>query len=312
MKIGMISLMGNQPQRLSSHNAGWSFMLRSLLKQEADQVDFLKQTDDIHSYDMLCINNGINFKAGGWNFIGGPPKTLVSLLIQLQKFNGRLISFNEHVNLSDLVQSRNELVMLRNDDFPLVSIRRTDENPKLILGDSHSLSVYRPGWGLSRNDGKTLHGFLKDPQYYIDEDVTDLHLYFGNIDVRFHICRQPDPRRAFAELTRNYLDVIAKLISDGINVTVQGLIPIEDESRKIPGTGLYKGQPFYGTREERQSMVDLYNDAMKRYSVSLGFTFVEWDFTSPLDFNCMEARQSVHIRPSDYYYDEFTNTFNLE
>ena len=31
---------------------------------------------------------------------------------------------------------------------------------KLVLGDSHSISVYKEGHTISRNDGKTLKGFL--------------------------------------------------------------------------------------------------------------------------------------------------------
>ena len=56
-----------------------------------------------------------------------------------------------------------------------------------------AVSIYSPGWGISRNDGKTLNGFLNQSEHSDGTNepnfVTDLTLYFGNIDVRFHIHR---------------------------------------------------------------------------------------------------------------------------
>ena len=324
MKVGMISLMGKPSTRLYSHNAGWTFALIEILKSKGySQVDLLTQTDDISGYDAICINNGINFTEGAWNFIGGPPKTLVSLLVQLQKFEGNLFSFNAKVDLSDLCNSRKELVMLRNDKFPEVELCNTTQNgPKLIIGDSHSLSIYRPGWGIARNDGKTLFGALKDDGAFIKDilayrSISDIHLYFGNIDIRFHLARQAAPTVAVYDLAERYYNFACKLRDAGYYVTIQGLIPVEDESRKIPKSGMYYGEPFYGEYALRDELVVRFNEQMAVYCDPSRFVedgpnveFKQWSFPRPLPFEKMEARQSVHIRPEHYFFDEFKDTFN--
>ena len=314
MKVGMISLMGNIPQRLSSHNAGWSFCLREILIAKGyDSVDFLKQTDNIESYDVIVINNGINFKEGGWNFIGGPPKTLKDLLVQFCNYKGRIASFNEKIDFKNLVRSRREFAgYIWPKYWPEVELWNTAiSGPNLVLGDSHSLSVYQPGYGISRNDGKTLHGALRDNGAFIKDKLNEfsyekVHLYFGNIDIRFHLMRQLNPADAVRKLVDDYLNVIHSINAD---VTVQALIPIENEDRKIPGSGLYKKQAYFGTREERQALVNLFNHLMIEAEKAGGFTLEYWKFLSPLNFDLMEARQSVHIRPSEYFYDSFRESF---
>ena len=93
-----------------------------------------------------------------------------------------------------------------------------------------------------------------------------------------------------------------------VNVTVQELLPIEDENRKLPGTGLYRGEPFYGSREERQSYVDYFNAEIRRLAPLFGYRVSSWDlpidgFEASTKYKCMESRQSVHLRP-DYYLNK--------
>lgn len=323
MKIAVISLIGNVPTRLSSHNAGWSFTIRSIIQSqygEEAQIDFLKQTDDIHPYDAVCINNGINFKAGAWNFIGGPPKTLERVLMMLSLFNGEIFSYNEVVDLNHLVSKRKELANLKERTFPKVGLRSTEHvSSDLILGDSHSVSIYKPGYAISRNDGRTLYGALRNNGKWIKDIVSqrpykNVHLYFGNIDVRFHLFRQAD-WSGTNDLVWRYVNLIKELQDEGITVEVQAVIPIEDESRKIPGSGLYLKQPYFGTREERQKIVSQFNNTLLIASKGVDckpFVFHEWEFDVPLEFDKMEARQSVHIRPEQYYFNQFKETFKIK
>lgn len=317
MKIGMISLMGKPPTRLSSHSAGWTFALQSITNDKFGSIpELLTQEDDISQYDMIIINNGVNFNGKSWNFIGGIPKTLPSLLQSLSSFKGRLVSYNVAIDLNELLTARKELTQLDwPNKMPNVELLNTwDGFENVIIGDSHSLSVYRPGWGISRNDGKTLFGALKGG--WINEkingltNVKKLHLYFGNIDIRFHIARQSDVAVGLNTLFRSYVDLIGNLQDSGVEVTVQGLLPIEDESRKIPGTGLYKGEPFYGDQATRQDFVNRFNKALRSASNAMGFSMLEWGFEAPLSFDVMEGRQSVHIRPANYYFRDFTDIFN--
>ncbi|MGA1049069.1 MAG: hypothetical protein ACO3UU_13760, partial [Minisyncoccia bacterium] len=101
---------------------------------------------------------------------------------------------------------------------------------KLVRGDSHSLSVWKPGFGLDRTDGKTLHGFLKDADSLVEEwnqKYDEVILYFGNIDLRFHLMRQEKPFSSTVDLFNRYVEFARKLN----NATLVNLLPVEHESR---------------------------------------------------------------------------------
>ena len=168
------------------------------------------------------------------------------------------------------------------------------------------MSVYEKGYGILRLDGKTLHGFLKDPYAYLNFDkIKDVVLYFGNIDVRFHLARQDNPMQATFDLVDKYVKFLASLVEKGITVKVQGLLPIEDESRKIPQTGLYKMKPFYGSQDLRNELREEINFELNRNSKNYDYTYQRPWINHPLQFFQMEARQSVHICPDWYLHKEF-------
>ena len=299
--ICMINLMGKVPTKLNSHNAGWTYCLASIINERVDyDVEFVNDPKQIHMYKTVVINNGINYKENVWNFFGGVQQITLDYLHELSKYKGDLYCFNEKIDFKTLLK-RKEITTIPNKKV----ITGTTVNKKLILGDSHALSIYKSGWGITRLDGKTLHGFLKDPYKYFDKDnTTDLTLYFGNIDVRFHLMRQPNPELAVYELFAKLCMFIEEITPD-INVTVQEWLPVEDESRKIPGSGKYKGESYFGSKEARQNLVNLFNGLLntagtKRYPYKVQEAWL----TYPLDFNHMEARQSVHVRPSSYLYKE--------
>ena len=173
-----------------------------------------------------------------------------------------------------------------------------NKTKKCVIGDSHALSVWRPTYGLNFTPGRTLHGFLKrNTPEEINEKYDEVVLYFGNIDARFHLMRQENPAAATGDLFRKYIEFAKQLK----NVTLVNLIPIEHESRKIPGTGLYKKQPFFGTREERQRLRDTANRIMNNSGLKTIQWPEEWvdeDGTKMLDI--LEMKQSVHLKPKHY------------
>ena len=76
---------------------------------------------------------------------------------------------------------------------------------------------------------------------------------------------------------------------------------IENESRKIPKSGQYKGQNFFGSIELRKELRLEANKIM----LESGIPFLEWPNTflnseGSLSFDIMEPKQSVHIRPMFY------------
>ena len=306
MKVGMIGI-GSTPSTANfSHNAGWTYVLTSIIQYRFGDVDIVKNGNAIHQYDVLIINEGLNYKAGSFNFFGGMQPDALVRLENLAKYRGDVYCFNEQIEWSALSKRKEvrEQENFRVEDLPAVRLIKTYDTRKLILGDSHTVSIYRPDWGISRNDGKTLFGALR-PTGLLGSlntsDYDDLHLYLGNIDIRFHLARQKDPLQAVHELCEEYRNWV---LDQDCNITVQGLIPAEDESRKIPGTGLYKGQPFFGSRELRNEMVTLFNELMYAFSEPYGYEYRGWDlpadgFDAP-KFECMESRQSVHLKPKYY------------
>jgi hypothetical protein len=301
MKVAMLNLLGNVPLRLNSHNAGWTFCLASIIESRCNVYpDFINDAKDIKNYDYIVINNGINYKKDQWNFFGGVQDATIDKLKELCNFKGDLISYNEEVNFNSLLK-RKEI-----HEVPVkkVHLKYTETGDNLILGDSHSLSIFKKGYSIKRLDGKTLHGFLKDPyKYFNKRKVKNLYLYFGNIDVRFHLLRQKNPKKAVEILCEKYFEFSDKLYTKyNCNVNIQGLLPIESENRKIPGTGLYKEKPYFGSQEERENIRKYFNSYMnaRLFTYNYKIKFVKPWLDYPLSFEHMEARQSVHIRPNSY------------
>ena len=312
MKIAMIGIANKPSTALFSHNGGWTYTLKSILQKTIGNVDIVTNPIDIHNYDMLCINEGLNYKKGSWNFFGGMQEYSLQMLQQLNKYQGKLYCFNEDICWDSLIK-RKEIrdVYTSKDDFPKVkTILTSYKTDKIIIGDSHSVSIYEPGYAISRNDGATLYGSLKPNgilRKFNFDNYKNIVLYFGNIDIRFHIHRLGG-FKVLTNLIKDYLEFIHELSLKGHNITVQGLLPIEDELRKIPGTGLYKGKPYYGTREDRQNYVDCFNSRMSDLSMYYNFNFRSWylpkeGFEAP-KFKCMESRQSVHLRPEYYLFKD--------
>ena len=72
-------------------------------------------------------------------------------------------------------------------------------------------------------------------------------------------------------------------------------------STGIPGTGLYKKQPFFGTREERMQVREIANEIINNSGLEVIQWPSEWidaDGTKMLDI--LEMKQSVHLRPKHY------------
>lgn len=309
-RIGMIGVISNPVKSLSSHNGGWTYACKSIIENKFNcEIDILTEKEDWDLYDTLIINEGVNYKEGVYNFFGGVSQKQIDKLVKYSKFKGKVYFINEPIDYNDVCSKRKELHDL---NIPLKKanpIELSNCFSKLILGDSHSISVYKPGYSISRNDGKTLHGFLKEGiSNYVESLTDELVFYAGNIDVRFHIGRQMTPSNSIEDLCFKLEQQLKELNLDKISIV--GLIPTENESRKIPGTGKYKGENFFQSREERQFYVKHFNRCYKEMCERNNWTFLEWDFDyeKELPFEKMEARQSVHLRPSSYMFaNEFIN-----
>jgi len=297
----MIGIVNNLSTRLSSHNAGWTFVSRSALETYFNEkVEILDNSSNYQDYDILVINEGVNYRQDVFNFFGGVQESQIDSLIKFSNFQGKTYCVNIPIDYNILISKRKELkhldIVFKKPD--VINLEKISY--KLVLGDSHSLSVYQPGFAISRNDGKTLHGFLKiGLKNYINKFITDLVFYAGNIDIRFHLHQygKEGIDKLLLELERQLLEISFN------SVSLVKLLPIEDESRKLPGTGLYKGQPFYGSKELRTDLVIYYNQKLEDLCIKNNWKILSWKFDyNNFSFDSMEAKQSVHLRPSSYMF----------
>lgn len=172
----------------------------------------------------------------------------------------------------------------------------------LTIGDSHAGAWAPYESCIVRSNGKTLNGQLVRDFSYVREhlelrpDLEKLTLVFGNIDVRFHILR----------LDANWRDMwrAYKAFGDSLDLEVEYALPwpIEWEERKLPKTGQYKGQSFYGAQLQRARLLE----DIVSFTDEIGMNAVhyptEWRKIDPEQYakSHMERPQSVHLSPTFY------------
>lgn len=286
MKTGIIGILNNPATSMNSHSAGMVDIVSKLFDAEV-----LTEKDDWDQYDYLIIYHGVNFKPGSFNIIGGINNEVLIRSKKLHDFKGDVLSLDGfQLNQFSIKRKIHEF-----DDFRSFKEISIPDRDNLVIGDSHSISVWPDEtYTISRNDGKTLHGFLKQERDL--SQYKNIIFYFGNIDLRFHLARQSNPVQATKDLFNKYCEYASKY-----NSTITHLLPVEDESRKIPKSGQYKGQNFFGSIELRKELRLVANEII----LNSGLPNIEWpiEFLNEkgnLSFDIMEPKQSVHIRPSYY------------
>jgi hypothetical protein len=308
MKAAIIGMLNNIGSSTSHHGGGYYHVMMSILKSEhiVGDLDVNPNPSTWSQYERLYILEGVNYQENVFNFIGGPQPEHRAKLEAMAKFKGLAIAVNVPIDLN-VFNKRfgidHQFAPINTIDFARLHGGSTR---KLVRGDSHSLSVWKPGFGLDRTDGKTLYGFLKDADSLVEvwnKKYDEVVLYFGNIDIRFHLMRQDNPAEAVGDLFRRYVEFARKLN----NATLVNLLPVEHESRKLPGTGLYLKQPFFGSRQERMRLRDTGNRIMNNSGLKTLQWPDEWiDEDGMKMFEYMEPKQSVHLKPKYYM---FSNEF---
>lgn len=305
MLVGLVSIMGNVGTTMNSQGGGYGLIQTKMLFDEHphDTVDVNPPPSMWGNYDLLYICEGVNFVAGSFNVPGGPQPLHTEKMKAIAEFKGELRYSN---SLFDFNKFNQRLKV--EGTFPEVNrvpyyntfLAHGLVSRKGVIGDSHALSVWKPGYSLDFTAGRTLHGFLRrESVEQINDRFDKTILYFGNIDLRFHLMRQENPMQATADLFNKYVAFARELN----NATLVELLPVEHESRKIPGTGLYKKQPFFGTRSERMQLREIANEIINNSGLEVIQWPTEWideDGTKMLDI--LEMKQSVHLRPKHYPY----------
>ena len=305
MLVGLVSMMGNVGATLNSQGGGYGLIQTKMLwdNHPHDTVDVNPPPSMWGNYDLLYICEGVNFVAGSFNVPGGPQPLHTEKMKAIAQFKGELRysnsifdfnKFNQRLKIEATFPETHRV------SFYNTFLAHGLESRKAVIGDSHALSVWKPQHTLDFTAGRTLHGFLKrESVEQINNRFDEVTLYFGNIDLRFHLMRQENPQQATADLFNRYVEFAKQLKK----ATLVELLPVEHESRKIPGTGLYKKQPFFGTREERMQVREIANEIINNSGLEVIQWPSEWidaDGTKMLDI--LEMKQSVHLRPKHYPY----------
>ena len=111
------------------------------------------------------------------------------------------------------------------------------------------------------------------------------------------------------ELARRYVEEVKNL---SVPARIYELLPIENESRKIPQSGYYKGKPFYGTWDERNSARKLFNEIIHDSGYGIKWTNYLMNSKGELDFDYMEKPKSIHLSRGAYPYWTGAESNNLE
>lgn len=187
----------------------------------------------------------------------------------------------------------------------------------LILGDSHAHSAYVGGAIVRRKDARTLAGQLRKgfradavEAGYPYDGLDRLTTYFGSIDIRHHLMRDPDPKQATETLLKAYEEELKKAQGDyGVKeIEVCTPLPIEDISRKIPKMGWYKGEQYFGSWEDRTERLHQFRGIIGEMCAKNGWDQFawpdDWYKMDPKDFiQKMEVPRSVHLGWCNYRWD---------
>ena len=327
--------------RPSSHRSAQAFIYaQQLIEHGRDVTVDTTGTVDVGQYDEIYVYHG-NDWGGTLNMFGGPAKwdgierlqrfttgcfgkKVYSLAIPFPDYaallHERLSKATPEVNARwpshivqnlGVIQANSSVVDTNFGTGSHILIHR--ERDKIVVGDSHAISHYRPGWMVNSVPYSTLYGSLKkglDTFVHYDPILSNhqfnhAELYFGNIDIRHHLCRQEKPTEASRLLASDYYEAAFKLAHDiDARIGIVEPLPIENESRKVPTTGFYKGTPFYGTWEQRDEVRRCFISQLHHMCSTLGAAcpvyIKEW--TKPLmndkgelSFDAMEKPKSVHL-----------------
>jgi hypothetical protein len=306
---------------IHSHRAAQAAIYAEQLSVEFGNVH-LDRTgnihDDINSFDSIYVYHG-NDWFGSLNLFGGMKNYgNIDNLIRFSKIEKTKKVYSlwiDHPKYSEMLEPRLngdihpdwhkvDWENLKHIENNAITIREIECVNRAVAGDSHAICMYRPGWFVNSVPFKTLHGALKEGlQTFIEPHHEIAEFYFGNIDVRHHLCRQPDPEAATRNLANRYYTQLSQL--DLAKVYAYELLPIENESRVLPKTGYYKGTPFYGSWEQRNKCRLIFKDEMRTLCAQGSVNFIEWvdpllNDRGELDFECMEKPKSVHLSRNSY------------
>jgi hypothetical protein len=305
--------ISNIPVHEKSHTRGWSLLWKEQLGIDLD----VKCSPNVIKADRIYIDHGVNF-GGTLNLFGGATKELFDRINRVMA-NPNVISLDWDMPdygamLKKRLSAKTTYTGITKDWCDKVSKRiETIQSVKqqdlffdnVILGDSHTLSFSDHHTMVFRNDGKTLFGAMKsgfDTLMRGAKPKGRLTLCFGSIDIRHHILRQADFNLdAFLD------EYVSKGTALAKDVWFCAPVPVEFEGRKVPKTGYYKGEPFYGSLAERRKLTNDFIVGLKARTDKVVQPPAEWYTMDPEKYanTFMEYGGSFHIAPPYYNRNEW-------
>ena len=315
----IVNPISNIPVNKKSHVYGWAKKWSDLLDIKIDH-----KCDQYH--ETAYIEHGANF-SGTLNLFGGANKDVFDRI-------NRVMTSEKVVSLDHEMPDYGEMLRKRigakttyegiteswcdrlSVKCKWINSLKMEELENaydgITVGDSHTIAYANKGDVIFRNDGKTLHGALnegletfmrgvsakKDKFMSFDTPVT---FCFGSIDIRHHICRHGGLSKSMIE---KYVDQAYSITN---NPFFAKPVPVEFVGRRIPKSGFYKGEPFYGSWEDRRDITGEF--IMHLHDLLPEERIVgppeEWYRMDPEKYakTYMELSSSFHIAPT-YYRSE--------
>lgn len=327
-------------REMHSHRSAQGVIYADMLEESGKDVrvnmTLSRYVESFNDYDELYVYHG-NDWSGSLNLFGGLKEfPYIDNFVNFSQFKGKVYSLiidfpDYHDQLQEKIKAVTEKGKeinplwnqvdwdnLKRMESESITVKCGDiiRHDNVITGDSHAICMYRRGWEVNSVPFKTLHGALEIglDKFLLENhadlsQLNDVEFYFGNIDVRHHLCRFEETSEEEArKLARRYHDAaldVSKKVKG--TTSIYELLPIEDEKRSIPKTGWYKGTPFFGSWHERNRIRLIFKDEMRKLCSNSPINYIEWvDYMindrGELDFKYMERPKSVHISREYYPY----------
>ena len=297
--------ISNIPKNPKSHTRGWSELWSEQLGASINH----KCTPDILRADTVYIDHGANF-GGTLNLFGGATKEVFDR-INIVMACKNVVSLDWNMpEYGEMLRKR-----IRNattykgidDDWcdkvtkrisKIKSLKQEDlKTNSVIYGDSHTIAFSGKGDKVFRTDGKTLYGTLKKG-FDLEGEYDKITLCLGSIDIRHHILRHHN-----FSLKYTLKEYVRQGNQLGDDVWFCAPVPVEFEGRRIPKSGYFKKEPFYGSWEDRHDLTNKFIEIL--HEEAKGKVIMppkEWYTMDPEKYanTYMEHGSSFHIAPPYY------------
>ena len=306
--------IANIPVNKKSHVYGWAKKWSDLLNEKIDHKCEL-------NHEKTYIEHGANF-SGTLNLFGGANEEVynkIDKVILNSSCPDNIFSLDHDMPdygamLKKRIGAKTTCPKITEEWCDKVSercskiktIRMEDmATPGITVGDSHTIAFAASGDAIFRNDGKTLYGALnaglKSFMRGVDVNNRPVTFCFGSIDIRHHLCRHK--KIDLRNMIERYIDQAYEITRDPRFAVP---VPVEYTDRKIPKSGFYKGEPYFGSWKERHDLTHQFIELLNEYRGNRVISPPEeWYMMDPERYakNYMELSSSFHIAPP-YYRSE--------